>query len=114
MKKIINKIRNIFITVGVVLLAGTTKVFGVRTATEYGIPATPDLYGVEKPVKLTNKAINLIKILKLFIIPIAFIIGSIIYLKKSKTSKKRKIITLIIALVLVVAIYFGINYIINK
>ena len=53
-------------------------------------------------------------ILNKIIIPLTFIIGSIIYLKKSKSSKKRKIITLIIALIIVIAICFGLNYIINK
>ena len=50
--------------------------------------------------------------LKQFIIPIALLIGIIIYLKKSKSSKRRKIITALITIGIVATLDFIINYII--
>ena len=108
--KIINKLKNAFLTVGVFLLTRTTKVLG----TLYGVemPSVAEVYGVERPVKKTP--IVILSVLKTLIIPLAFIIGTVIYLQKSKSSKTRKIITLLIALILTIAICFGLNYIINK
>ena len=50
----------------------------------------------------------------LVIVPIVFALGIIVYLLKSKSNKKRKIITAVIALILATLICFGIyNYYYN-
>jgi len=50
----------------------------------------------------------------LVIVPIVFVLGIIVYLLKSKSNKKRKIITAVIALILATLICFGIyNYYYN-
>ena len=74
----------------------------------YGVPLEPDLYGVPRP----NEIPMLWKIAKGFIVPLAFIIGMIIYFKKSSSPKFKKIITVVIMLAIVILICFGINYII--
>ena len=102
-----NKIKNVFLTIGIFLL---TKVTNTYASTHIA-----PVYGVEpiKEEKVVDNVDNF-KYVKFFIIPLVFIIGSIIYLNKSKSSKKRKIITILIALLLTIGICFGIDYFINK
>ena len=45
-------------------------------------------------------------------LPIIFIIGTVVYLKKSSSNTLRKIITIVISLVVVILICLGTNYII--
>ena len=117
MKRIIKKIRNIFLSFGVFLLLGTRKVFGISNIFNQAENFLADnrrdniideqaLYGVRSPREIVRQ-------INFFVIPLAFIIGIIIYIKKSKSSIKRKIITSIISAILAVAICFGIDYVIN-
>lgn len=106
MKKLKNMIKKMFSTIGVFLFSASTKVLAGVEALE------PALYG---PPRTANSSIPAFwKITRNFVIPIAFLIGVIIYFKKSKSSTKRKVITIIIALALLIAICFGINYILTN
>lgn len=111
MKKIINRLKKIFIMIGTFCLSIYTKVFAIDAIQPmYGISLEPDLYGVPRP----NEIPMLWKIARGLIIPIAFIIGVIIYFKKSSSSTLRKIITVLIALSIVVLACLGINYFITN
>lgn len=112
MKKVINIVKKMFISIGVFLFSVSTKVLAAIEPA-YGVRnLEPDLYG---PPRTTNSSIPAFwKIARSFVIPIAFLIGVIVYFKKSKSSTKRKIITSIIALILLFLICFGINYLITN
>lgn len=77
--------------------------------------AIEPMYGIPVPEPVKNNFINSVwNICRMFIIPIVLLIGIIIYFKKSKSSKKRKIITVLITIGIVAILYFVINYIINN
>ena len=107
--KIVERIKKGLIGIGAFLLTIPTKV--VATA-----GFTPELYGIPGPgPELESKSIilkNILNILKIAVIPLILIIGIVIYLKKSRSSKKRKIITVLIIIGFVMILYFVINYII--
>ena len=89
--------------VGIVasLIAMSSKAFG----------APQVLYG---PARLGPSMLEIgLRVLQVIIVPILFLIGIIIYLKKSKSSKMRKIITTIIFILLLVGMYFGIEVLLN-
>ena len=115
MKRIMNFLKKIFIMIGAFFSFVYTKVLAFEmqlTEVLYG-PPPQDLYGVPQPSKISE--IPMIwKIARGLIIPVAFIIGAIIYLKKSSNSKLRKFITLLITLILVILVCLGINYFITK
>ena len=75
------------------------------------------LYGVQ-PVEPVSKSklilMVAIELVKNSIIPVVFLVGVVVYLKKSSSSTLRKIITIIISLAVVVLIVLGINYIITN
>ena len=70
------------------------------------------LYGPPRPTISILLEFGL-KAIQTIIAPILFLIGIIIYLKKSKSSKMRKVIMTIIFILLLVGIYFGIEYLIE-
>lgn len=51
-----------------------------------------------------------LKIFQAIILPVLFLIGVIIYLKKSKDSKKKKFITTLMYLLLIVGTYYVIEF----
>lgn len=111
MKKLKKQFKKIFLMLGTFCISLYTKVFAVDTIQPmYGIPLEADLYGVPRP----NAIPMFWKVARGLIIPIAFIIGIIIYFKKSSSSILRKIITSSIALAIVVLTCIGINYIITN
>ena len=111
MKKIIKRLKKTFIMMWTFSFSIYTKVFDIdRIQPAYGIPLEPELYGVPRP----NEIPMLWNIARGLIIPIAFIIGVIIYFKKSSSSTLRKIITVLIALSIVVLACLGINYFITN
>lgn len=89
--------------VGIVasLIAMHSKVFGA--------PPVVALYG---PPKI-YMADFWLKIFQTIFAPIIFLIGIIIYLKKSKGSKERKIITTITLILLFVGVYYGIEFLLD-
>ena len=107
--KLVERIKKGLIGLGTFLLTIPTKVLAVDYM------AIAPMYGISDPEPVKNNFINSVwNVCRIFIIPIALLIGIIIYLKKSKSSKKRKIITVLITIGIVAILYFVINYIINN
>jgi len=104
MKKIVSGLKKIGVMGGVFLSSLYTKVLAAEMDMIEILYGPPDLY--ETPLFW--------KIMKKLIIPIAFIIGAIVYFKKSSSSNVRKVITILIALAIVVLAYFGVNYVITN
>lgn len=77
-----------------------------------GIPQQ-EMYGVPQPSILNDIPIFW-RIVRSLVIPIAFIVGVFIYLKKSSSSTSRKIITTLIALAIIVLACLGIDYFITN
>ena len=104
--KILEKLKKVFWGVGVFWTTLHMNVYG------YGL--TP-LYGIEKPKPEPKESIleNIGKIISIIIIPLILIIGIIIYLKKSQSSKLRKFITVLLAVMIAILLCFGINKIIE-
>ena len=103
MKKIFKKMYKILMTFGILIVNIRNRVFGVvdpKPYTAYGVDymPTPD-YGVEYIPK-----IDCIKIVSFIAIPIFWIIGIIVYWKKSKEEKKEKIKVLIIVNIIIIVL----------
>lgn len=71
------------------------------------------MYGIPEPYVLPNTIPVFWKLTRSLFISVAFIIGFCIYLRKSSSSILRKVITIIIALILVLLTCLGINNIIT-
>ena len=105
MKKI-ERLKKGLIGMGAFFLTIPTKVFATQ------IEVIP-LYGVSDP-RPVKKAI-ILNLCKIFFIPVALLlIGTIIYLKKSKSSTKRKIIIVLAVMCMIAISIFEINYIVNN
>ena len=116
--KIIKKIKKVIISVIMAIILLPKKIF----ATAFAPNAFEALYG---PPELINKPTfieTVCKMVKTYILPISlffiiFIVGSIIFFKKSKGTTKEKIITLILILfiiVILIAIGWGIYYVMTN
>lgn len=113
MKKIINRLKKIFIMIGTFCLSIYTKVFAIDAIQLNMIELEQDaivLYGVAKP----NPVKVIFKIAKVFVIPVALIVGLLIYFKKSKSSKKKKILVTLGIIVITAILYFIVNKIIYE
>ena len=108
--KIAERIKKGLIGLGVFLLTIPTKAFAIGSVFD----RTPILYGMPEPNPKPIILKNILNICRIAVIPLALIIGIVIYLKKSRSSKKRKIITVLIIIGIVVSLFFVINYIINN
>lgn len=105
--KIIERLKKRLVGIGFFIETIVTKVF----AAEY--EEISSVYGVPVPeAEKENFIDRLWNNRRAFIIPIILLIGIIIYLKKSKSSKKRKIITVLITIGIVISLYF-VMYIIS-
>lgn len=107
MNKLTKIFKKIVLSIGLFSTSVYTKVLAMERE------MTIALYGIPQPDKLNDIPIFW-KIARSLVIPIAFIIGVIIYVKKSSSSILRKIITILIALAIVVLACLGINYCIIK
>ena len=103
MKKLVIKIKRIFVMLGVFIASIWTKVLAATVRLED--ISEPCLYA-PPPI---SKSEMILRFIKNLFIPIAFITGIIIYLTKSKSTIKRKIVTIIIALLLVILIQWVIK-----
>lgn len=125
MRKLISKIKKVVVLIIGVIIALPSKIF----AYTYKIPTAVPVYGIPEP-----KPIEVIwKYARVTIIPLALIVGLIIYLKKrkkrenskkkkvylnkmylkkSRSSIKKKAIVMILIIVIVALIYYIINQII--
>lgn len=110
--KLVERIKKGLIGIGTFLLTLPTRVFAIR------YNEIEPLYGIREPElvePVRNNLINSIwNICRMFIVPIALLIGIIIYLKKSKSSRNIKIITVLITIGIVTLLCLVINYIINN
>lgn len=104
--KIVEKIKKGLIGLGVFLLTIPAKAFA--------IDITPVLYGMPAPNPKPTILKNILDICRIVVIPLALIIGIVIYLKKSRSGKKRKIIIVVISTAIALVLYFIISYIINN
>lgn len=116
--RIINKIKKVSISAIMTIMLLSKKIF----ATAFDPNAFVALYG---PPELINKPTfieTVWKMVKTYILPISlffiiFIVGSIIFFKKSKGTTKEKIITLILILfiiVILIAVGWGIYYVMTN
>lgn len=109
MKKIINRLKKIFIMIETFCLSIYTKVFAIAPNTLIEIDAVA-LYGVAKP----SPTKMILKITKIFIIPIALIVGLLIYFKKSKSSKKKKLLVTLGVVAITAMLYWIVSKIIYE
>ena len=110
MRKIIKLLKKICLGIAGFFSIIYTKVLAVEMQMVeilYG-PPVQDLYGVPR----TNTTPLFWRFARSLFIPLAFIIGIIIYLKNSSAPKYKKFITVLISLIIVILVCFGINYII--
>lgn len=116
MKKFISKIKKVVVAIVLAIISFPNKILAAINPSAldiqdlYGPPQVVSLYGVARPSTLTI----IWKIARIFIIPIALLIGLIIYFKKSKSSKKKKILVTIGIIIITVILYFVVNKIIYK
>lgn len=106
MKKLIKEIKKICLMIGTFGISVYTKTFAAVGPEPQNLPH-PHVIDETPEIDPILVSLNLIT-------SIAFIIGVIIYLKKSSSSITRKIITIIIALAVVVLVCLGINYILTN
>ena len=104
--KIVERIKKGLTGIGTFLLTIPAKVFAMEI-----IESPPvALYGVPSP-----RVVDIIwTIAKFFIIPIALLIGLIIYFKKSTSSTKKKVLITIGIITITAILYFVINKIIYE
>ncbi len=112
MRKILGKIKKVFIMIEAFFLSICSKVFAVQMTqndvrTLYGVPTLPIL---EKDQVVIAKIWN---IMHSFVIPLVLLIGAIIYLIKSPKSLKRKIIKIAIIVILTILICIAIDFFIS-
>ena len=99
MKKMLSKILKILMAFGILLISIRNKVFGAIES----IPIEP-AYGVDYVPKN-----DFTKIFSYIVIPIIWIIGSIVYWKKSKENGKEKIkVLVIVSIIIIIFILIGI------
>ena len=107
----VEKIKKGLMEIGVFLSLLPSKVFAISDSMMRISP----MYGIQEPEPVRSNLVNNIwNVCRMFVIPIALLIGIIIYLKKSQSDMKRKIITILITLSIVAGLYFIINYIVNN
>ena len=102
MKKILNKIRNIFIGIGVSLMMFGTKVFGKEYVENIIARSSQPAYGVRNTGIATVTGI-----IQLLLLPVIFIIGLICLIKKQEKIKKIKEIIILLVLGISLFIIIG-------
>lgn len=109
MKKLVSKLKKIPVLVSIFCISIYTKVFAVYSdSIVHVVPA----YGIEKPKTSSSTLLDILAKSLLFV-PILFIIGAVIYFKKSAVTTSKKIKRILIALAIVVVIYLGILLVIE-
>ena len=110
MKKIVSKIHKIVISIMVAIFSGTSKILAVS------IPRVQVLYGPAPAVESSKPSIISILwiILKIVLIPMALLIGLIVYWEKSKSSKKKKILISIVSIIITAILVFVIEKILIR
>lgn len=107
----IKKIKKVLMIIGMFLITMPIKAVSALNLNNLG-EREVDLYGIVDPGPRLLQGI-ILNMIKNLILPIVLIIGSVVYIKKSKSSKKRKIITIVILIAAAIALSFLIGYIIK-
>ncbi len=109
MGNFISKIKKVVVMAMRVIIALPSKIFATIAPENY-INEYQTLYGVRNPDFFLIKGIW--NIARITIIPIAVLIGLIVYFKKSKNSTKKKVLVTILTIAIVAVIYCIVNKII--
>ena len=112
MRKILNKIRNIFIATVTFIVSIWSNVRAVQLNENDVIEQLRDVPATYAPPHPSKISI-LCEILKISIMPIAITIGLITYYKKSKNNKYKKIVKILIGITILIIAGLIIYYI-NK
>lgn len=110
--KVFKKLKKIFCGLGIIGLSIFSKIYAALSQDEM-LSLTPvPVYGV--PKRNTGFVVlkNILNIFRIFIIPLILLIGIIIYIKKSRASKTKKIITVICFIILAILLFFIISSIV--
>lgn len=107
--KILSKLKSVIVGAGIGILTFANKVFAISPMNMIELD-TVALYGVAKP----NPVKVIFKIAKVFVIPVALIVGLLIYFKKSKSSKKKKLLVTLGIIAITAILYFIVNKIIYE
>ena len=110
MKKNVSKIHKIIISIMVAIVTIPSKILAAS------LPIAQALYAPAPPVE--SPKVSMISrawiILKIFLIPMALLIGLIVYWKKSKSSKKKKILISIVSIIITAILLFAIEKILIR
>lgn len=106
MKKFISKIKKVVVMAMGVIIAFPSKIFAAIEPENF-VKEYQTLYGVRNLELSLSKGIW--NIARITIIPIAVLIGLIVYFKKSKNSKKKKALVTILTIAIVAVIYCIVN-----
>lgn len=107
--KILSKLKSVIVGAGIGILTFANKVFAISPMNMIELD-TVTLYGVAKP----NPVKVIFKISKVFVIPIALIVGLLIYFKKSKSSKKKKLLVTLGIIAITAILYWIVSKIIYE
>lgn len=119
--KLLRKIKLGLITIGTTIMMIPTKIFAVgrEEADLYGAPeefiirdTTNTARNTVKAVKETSTTFEpdsmfLIRCLTFFLVPLIFILGLIIYTKKSKSQKSTRVVVTVFTTILIIAMLIG-------
>lgn len=105
--KIFEKVKKEIVTIVLSIVSFPNKIFAQDL---YGPPPIAPLYGPPNPNSSTLTIIW--RIAKFFVVPIVLLAGLSTYFKKSKSSKKKRILVTIGILGITVILYFVINKVI--
>lgn len=122
MKKIISKVRKIKLIIFLTIVGMQNKVLGYTSTSQYGwkqktntLPSqyvVQPAYGVPSINMKTMVIIRRVcEILSIIVIPIVMITGLIVYLNKSKSSFKKKILISILVIIFIIVQFFILSYI---
>ena len=96
------KIKNLLISIGITIISFPNKIFAV---------VDPQPLYAPTPVTISGKAPERIWLImiRILIIPIALLIGTTVYLKKSKSSKKKKVMVSIGMIIFAILLCFAMS-----
>ena len=103
--KLVEKVRKSLIGIGALFINNVNKKIFAASISE------PCLYG--PPNFFSKPVLIILDIFRIAVIPLTLIIGMAMYFKKSKSSKKTKILTAIISIFIAIALYLIISYLYN-
>ena len=109
--KILSKVKSVIIGIGIGILTFAYKVFALSPMDiDMNEIGAVTMYGVPKPSPIRT----ILRIAKVFIIPLIVIVGLLIYLKKSKSSKKKKLLVTLGVVAITAMLYWIVSKIIYE